>query len=110
MLYVNPQILIVAEIVPVGVVAADSALQFHVEATIPLGGEDNTNDIASISDRKAGELAIAKNRSAIGFVDDFRQLADAVKHKQQLGKQRARRAKASLAICREKTCGLMTGR
>ncbi|MCS5781907.1 hypothetical protein LNP24_25735 [Klebsiella pneumoniae subsp. pneumoniae] len=55
-------------------------------------------------------MAIAKNRSAIGFVDDFRQLADAVKHKQQLGKQRARRAKASLAICREKTCGLMTGR
>lgn len=60
MLYVNPQILIVAEIMPVGVVAADSALQFHVEATIPLGGEGNTNDIASISDRKAGELAIAK--------------------------------------------------
>ncbi|MBD3718036.1 hypothetical protein IE995_07440 [Klebsiella pneumoniae] len=39
-------------------------------------------------------MAIAKNRSAIRFVDDFRQLADAVKHKQQLGKQRARRAKS----------------
>jgi cell fate (sporulation/competence/biofilm development) regulator YlbF (YheA/YmcA/DUF963 family) len=54
-------------------------------------------------------VTIAKNRSAIGFINDFRQLADAVKHKQQFGEQRPRSAKASLAVFRQ-TCGLMTGR
>ena len=85
MLNVNPQIFIVTEIVPVGVVTTHRALQFHVEATIPLGGQRDANNIASIRDREARKMTIAKNRSAIGFIDNFRQLADTVKHKQQFG-------------------------
>ncbi|AZZ21615.1 hypothetical protein CE636_15025 [Klebsiella sp. LY] len=85
-------------------------MQLHIEATIPFGGQRYANDIASIRDREAGKVTIAKNRSAIGFVNDFRQLADAVKHKQQFGEQRPRSAKAGLPVFREPTCGLMTGR
>ncbi|EJK39392.1 hypothetical protein KPNIH23_21771, partial [Klebsiella pneumoniae subsp. pneumoniae KPNIH23] len=52
-----------------------------------------------------------KNRSAIRFVDDFRQLADDRKAINSSSASSERDAtKASLAICREKTCGLMTGR
>ncbi|RNT25821.1 hypothetical protein B9031_014855 [Klebsiella aerogenes] len=85
-------------------------LQFHIETAVTFGRQRYADDIPGIRDGKAGKVGIAKYGPSIGFADDFRQLADTIKHEKQFCEQRTRGAIAALSVFRQVTCGLMTCR
>ena len=71
--------------------AARRALEFHIQPTIPFGGQRDANDIARVGNRKTREVRVGKDRAAFGLGNDVRQLAGAVQHKQQFCEKRSGR-------------------
>ena len=60
--------------------AARRALKFHIQSTVTLGSERDTNNVASIGDGKPGEFRVSEDRTAFWLDDNVRQLTGAVEH------------------------------
>ena len=79
-----------AVLLPAGVQRVDAArgvLKFHIQSTVTLGSERDTNNVASIGDGKPGEFRVSEDRTAFWLDDNVRQLTGAVEHEHKLGEK-----------------------